>query len=110
MHDRKQKQEESIFEDAVIKTGEKQERINEARFIKHYMLERKKKMTIEKEENRRKLQKQHLSQIRMDLEARNRELDSKLKSDKIRVSKKRSSLPLISGSKATKILLNQGPG
>lgn len=44
------------------------------------------------------------------MEERNRELDKKLKNDKIKVSKKRSSLPLISGSKATQVFMEYGPG
>ena len=47
-----------------MKTGQKQERINEARFIKHYVLERKKKLKQEKEEKQKKKIEKHLSSIR----------------------------------------------
>lgn len=38
-----------------MQTISKEERINEARYIKHYMLERKKKQQIEKEDAIKKM-------------------------------------------------------
>ena len=38
LHERKKEMENEYFEHSIMKTGEKQERINEARFIKHYIL------------------------------------------------------------------------
>ena len=63
----------------MAKTGEKQERINEARFIKHYMMERKKKLKHEKERSLKKQVQRHLHEIKEDLEARNELLDQKYK-------------------------------
>lgn len=46
MHDRKNKLEESLLEKSLMKTGKKQEKINEARFMKQYIMEKKKKLKI----------------------------------------------------------------
>ena len=92
-----------------MKTGQKQERINEARFIKHYVLERKKKLKQEKEEKQKKKIEKHLSSIREDLEARNEILDQKYRNQKVKIRDKKNSLPSISG-KATHALLLKLPG
>ena len=47
-----------------MKTGEKQDRINEARFIKHYMLERKIKLRHDKEETLKKKRDQNIVSIK----------------------------------------------
>ena len=46
LHERKKEMENEYFEHSIMKTGEKQERINEARFIKHYIFQRKKKLKL----------------------------------------------------------------
>jgi hypothetical protein len=51
LFDRRNKQEEDLLEKSLIQTGQKQEKINEARFMKQYMFDRKKKLKHEKEES-----------------------------------------------------------
>ena len=93
-----------------MKSGEKQERINEARFMKHYMLERKKKLKVEKEQTWKEKRDKNLSQLRSDQEVRNEILDEKWKNSRTKVKNKKGSLPLVSGSKATQLLFLNGPG
>lgn len=64
MHERKSKIDEEFIEKSLMKTGEKQDRINEARFIKHYMLERKIKLRHDKEETLKKKRDQNIVSIK----------------------------------------------
>ena len=54
--------------------------------------------------------KQRLNNIRRDMEIRMDILDQKYKNDKVKAKDRKSSLPLISGSKASNTFLLKTPG
>ena len=103
IHDKKKKREEDDLERSLISTVNKEERINEARHLKVYLQERKKKQRLEKEEHVRRVRENNLHYLKNAMEERNQLLDKKYQNSRVKIRNK-SSLPHIQGSKTDKLL------
>lgn len=104
MFDRKKKLEQFALEKSLMQTVDKEERINEARYIRQYMQERKRKQQQEKEESIKRMREQHLNQMRNGIEERNQMLDQKYKNSTVKNRPKKNSLPQINGTATNKLL------
>jgi hypothetical protein len=87
-----------------MQTVDKEERINEARYIRQYMQERKRKQQQEKEESIKKMREEHLNHMRNGIEERNQMLDQKYKNSTVKARPKKNSLPQIHGTATNKLL------
>ena len=73
--DKKKKKEEDDLERSLISTVNKEERINEARHLKMYLQERRKKQRVEKEESLRRMRQKNINFLKNAVEERNQILD-----------------------------------
>jgi hypothetical protein len=94
----------------LVRVGEKNEKINEARYMRQLLLEKKSKNLQEKEDNLKRVREHRLNSIKQEVEERNDILDQKFKNDKVKARNKKGSLPSVLGSRAASILFLNGPG